>query len=170
MQFENLTGGSAGDILRDSGGDNIIKGGGGADRLVGRTGDDILIGGAGTDTLNGGDGDDVLTGGGAADVFILVSGDDDDTITDFQVGVDTLKVYELTSADVTFGDAGGGDTLIMLASGETNLVENTSLAQLNTFDDFQFVWVGAPSGPQTSQNPSITNSLFAVVPMPPSRT
>ena len=138
-RFENVTGGSGNDILKGTGGDNVINGGDGADRLSGRTGADELIGGAGTDTLNGGEGNDILTGGGAADVFIFSGPGDDDTITDFQVGIDTLKIYGLTSADVSFSNAGGGDTLITLTGGDTILVENTTIAQLNTFSDFDFV-------------------------------
>ena len=138
-KFENIIGGSGNDVLYGTGGDNELEGNAGNDNLIGRNGNDVLIGGGGDDTLRGGGDTDTLTGGGGADVFEFVSGSDDDTITDFQVGIDTLKIFGLTSGDVSFSNAGGGDTLITLTSGDTILVENTSIAQLNSFSDFDFV-------------------------------
>ncbi|MFT5867460.1 MAG: hypothetical protein ACI82I_003222 [Gammaproteobacteria bacterium] len=63
---------------------------------------------------------------------------DDDTITDFEVGTDRLKISGLTSADVRFSTV-GADTLVSLSTGDTILVENTTIAQLNSFSDFDFV-------------------------------
>lgn len=55
---ENLTGGSADDILIGNSSANVI---------LGRDGNDILIGGAGSDTLNGDNGRDLVIGGSGAD-------------------------------------------------------------------------------------------------------
>ena len=70
--FENLTGGSANDILLGNAlsnqltggnGHNVLVGVDGADTLVGGTGRDIVIGGRGLDILNGGSNDDILIAG-----------------------------------------------------------------------------------------------------------
>ena len=52
--FEDLEGGSDGDLLLGDAGDNLILGGAGDDELGGRFGEDTLEGGAGADTLDGG--------------------------------------------------------------------------------------------------------------------
>jgi len=137
--FENVFGGGGNDVLYGTGGDNELKGNAGNDNLVGRNGNDVLIGGGGDDTLRGGGDNDTLTGSGGSDTFEFLAGGDDDVITDFQVGSDTLRMIGFTSADVSFSNAGGGDTLITLTSGDTILVENTTIAQLNSFSDFDFV-------------------------------
>jgi Ca2+-binding RTX toxin-like protein len=72
LTIENLTGGSADDILIANNIANTIQGGLGNDVLIGNTGldslvgndgRDILIGGLSLDTLNGGLGEDILIGG-----------------------------------------------------------------------------------------------------------
>ena len=66
-----------------------IKGGKGDDFLRSRRGDDYLYGGRGDDYLDGGRGDDIMTGGKGADKFRVSKGDD--TIKDFQLGVDSFE-------------------------------------------------------------------------------
>lgn len=53
--------------------------------LLGGAGDDILIAGAGATTM---------TGGAGADIFVMQSGSDPTTITDFEVGVDRLDLFD----------------------------------------------------------------------------
>ena len=55
---ENVTGGSAGDVLRGSSVRNVLSGGAGPDTISGFGGNDVLLGGPGVDTLNGGSGTD----------------------------------------------------------------------------------------------------------------
>lgn len=70
--FENVVGGSSGDLLRGNSlantlnrrnGHDILVGNAGKDTLLGGAGRDILIGGFDLDNLNGGSGDDILIAG-----------------------------------------------------------------------------------------------------------
>ena len=65
--IENVTSGSAADVLIGDGADNVLDGQGGRDHLIGGTGNDSLLGGAGADTLRGDAGHDVLAGGAGQD-------------------------------------------------------------------------------------------------------
>ncbi|WP_108287195.1 calcium-binding protein [Limnohabitans sp. T6-20] len=91
--IENLTGGSANDIL---------VGNDSANTLLGMVGNDSILGGAGDDNLQGGDGADTLVGGAGAD--ILSGGS----------GIDTVS-YASSSAkvtvDLTLTDRGPTDPL-----------------------------------------------------------
>ncbi|WP_172839446.1 S8 family serine peptidase [Tateyamaria omphalii] len=155
--FENVTGGSGNDILTGSDvrnvlvgglGDDQLRGGNGNDVLVGEKGDDFLAGGNGNDTLKGSNGDDTLKGGAGndvlrgsngEDVFIFGAGSDDDRLVKFETGIDTVRIEGLTQADVSFSNAGGGNTLMTLSTGDTVLFTDISVGDLNTFDDFVFV-------------------------------
>ena len=55
-------------------------------------GDDGIPGGGGNDKLTGGTGNDTMTGGAGADNFYFVSGDGQNVITDFEIGVDTITI------------------------------------------------------------------------------
>ncbi|MCC5606526.1 hypothetical protein LC612_06915 [Nostoc sp. CHAB 5834] len=67
------------------------------DQIYGYAGNDTLIGGAGNDYLEGGSGNDYLTGSSGRDTFVLnYSGGGIDTITDFSVNNDILKVTTST--------------------------------------------------------------------------
>jgi Ca2+-binding RTX toxin-like protein len=61
VQIENITGGSAADILTGDEYANVLKGGGGNDIFNGGAGDDTLYGGSGADTFNGGSGNDTVS-------------------------------------------------------------------------------------------------------------
>jgi Ca2+-binding RTX toxin-like protein len=83
--IEDLTGGSAFDVLAGSAASNTLDGGAGPDdldglgendRLRGQAGDDDLDGGAGNDFLQGGDDDDYLMGGPGSDGLRGENGDD----------------------------------------------------------------------------------------------
>jgi len=78
--------------------DDYLNGGAGNDTLKGGEGNDRLDGGAGNDELMGGGGIDTLTGGIGADNFtfdylLYYPPDAIDSITDFSVGHDTIRVY-----------------------------------------------------------------------------
>ena len=84
-----------------------IIGGGGLDALVSGVGDDTIHGGAGSDVISGGAGNDLivggqgadnLTGGPGEDVFAFTDGEEvgftADFITDFEIGLDALRLSE----------------------------------------------------------------------------
>lgn len=90
--FENITGGSAGDTLTGNDADNILVGLGGADALSGGNGNDGLTGGAANDTLNGGAGNDSY-------FFVTNAASGSDTIAD-STGIDTTDFTGSTNAVV----------------------------------------------------------------------
>ena len=64
-----------------------------ADVIVGDDADNNLAGGAGDDEITGGGGADVLTGGAGADAFVYnAPNEGGDTITDFDVAVDSFLI------------------------------------------------------------------------------
>lgn len=93
---DQLSGGDGNDTLRGDNGHDRLIGGAGNDRLMGGDGHDILEGGAGRDTLEGGAGWDLITGGDGNDVFMMRDDDvafyTEDTITDFESGVDRIAI------------------------------------------------------------------------------
>jgi Ca2+-binding RTX toxin-like protein len=116
VSIENVIGGAGNDVLSGSNFRNVLDGAdgndqiggqGGSDRLLGSAGNDSLYGGWGRDTIYGGAGDDYMTGGrefdqlfggAGADVFELQAVPDvmpNDTVRDFEVGVDTLLITAL---------------------------------------------------------------------------
>jgi len=102
--------------VRGGAGDDILSGTNVSDRIDGGAGDDTLIGGEGDDTLTGGTGADLLQGGVGNDVYVLNSGDGQDTIQDsgvldanlIQFGPDILREdvsyeWDGTTLIVNFG-------------------------------------------------------------------
>lgn len=78
-----------------------LTGGSKDDILMGSDGNDILFGGPGDDIIFDGGGSDQMTGGPGADLFVLAADGMQDTITDFQPGLDRLDLSAwvgLTSA------------------------------------------------------------------------
>ncbi len=95
-------------FIQGSKGDDELRGGNAHDTIVGDDGDDTIIGGDGNDFIIGGSGNDTLTGDGGnnatpgnatpggRDTFIYDNTDaGHDTITDFQLGVDTINLVDL---------------------------------------------------------------------------
>ena len=101
---DKLTGDPEANKLYGNMGDDMLMGAEGNDMLRGGKGDDELDGGDGNDTIQGDKGDDVLTGGDGNDTFVLMEGDGDDTIEDFESGEDTIRfgpaTQKLTASDI----------------------------------------------------------------------
>ena len=90
---DSLSGGGGNDSLDGGGANDTLLGGGGNDTLLGDAGNDILDGGGANDRLIGGLGNDTLTGGLGADRFVYNnSNEGPDTITDFNVSQDFIRV------------------------------------------------------------------------------
>jgi Ca2+-binding RTX toxin-like protein len=123
--FEYVIGSRFADHVSGSSADELFLGQGGADTLDGRGGDD---------SLEGGGGDDILTGGAGRDAFQFSIGDGVDTITDFDAGGsgDYLHVYGYSNAQSV--QQLGADTLVVLSSTDSILLENVSAGALSAFN------------------------------------
>lgn len=136
---ENVVGGSAGDAITGSAGDNMLDGGLGNDTISGGAGNDMILGGAGVNTLDGGLGVDTVSFGatpmmmpGAGVVLnlatgtVTVAGVAGGTAVNFEnitgsMGNDTLTGN--AAANVLDGGA-GIDTLAGGAGNDTYIVDN----------------------------------------------
>lgn len=78
----------------------LLDGGNGNDVLWAGAQNDVLIGGPGNDTLNGGPGNDTLSGGSGADHFKFSGPFGKDTVTDWELGDDTLSFYNINQSEI----------------------------------------------------------------------
>ncbi len=72
-------------------GDDSLVGGNGQDTLDGGGGDDTILGGSGDDSINPGAGNDSIVTGDGADTIVLAAGGGNDTVSDFDVGTDSVQ-------------------------------------------------------------------------------
>ncbi len=118
-----------------------MKGRDGNDYLEGFGGNDTLKGGKGNDVLSGGKGDDSLVGGLGDDQFIYHSGDGNDTITDFTVATEKIKLVDLGitsfSQAMSFAAQVGSDTVFTFAPGSTLTLIGVAKSSL-VANDFLF--------------------------------
>ncbi|MHA1129008.1 MAG: M10 family metallopeptidase C-terminal domain-containing protein, partial [Alphaproteobacteria bacterium] len=155
VEIENATSGRGNDLLQGNTVANVLKGNAGNDTLLGSRGKDTLrggvdkdvlkggkgkddlIGGKGKDKLTGGKGNDTLEGNKGVDKFIFKTGDGNDTVTDFQDGIDLIKI---TGGANSFADLivtqSGADTVITFSNVSVTL-ENIAASDI-TADDFIF--------------------------------
>ncbi|MGB6231200.1 MAG: hypothetical protein WBF53_13850 [Litorimonas sp.] len=152
-----LFGGSGDDVVKGGDGNDVLTGNSGDDKVVGGKGNDVVIGGTGDDTLIGGKGDDDLIGGEGEDTFVFKGGRiGDDTVHDFELGVDKLKInapqkftFDVTNEadDLVVTYIGGGNnevasiTFVGLGGGGIADAEGLSLAALRTLFDADVVTV-----------------------------
>ncbi|WP_162932946.1 calcium-binding protein [Roseovarius sp. EL26] len=125
------------------GGDDVdwLYGGAGNDSMTGAGGDDWFRGDAGNDTLNGGAGDDTLIGSSGADTFVFADGHGHDVVTDFAAS-SALEKIDLSGVSALSGIGGvhdaasqeGRNVLINTGDDTSILLQNTTLAQLDTTD------------------------------------
>lgn len=111
-----LVGGTGNDSINGNLGNDSISGDADSDFLRGGQGNDTISGGSGNDQIQGDLGVDRLTGGSGADSFVfggaaaLFAGASADVVTDFQDGIDVLKVgylplVVLTGSSANFANA-----------------------------------------------------------------
>ncbi|MBE9035237.1 DUF4214 domain-containing protein [aff. Roholtiella sp. LEGE 12411] len=119
-------------------GNNTLTGGDGNDSLTGGGGSDSLTGGAGNDTLTGAAGADSLTGGAGKDIFnyngltesnagSLAGSVTFDTITDFAVADDVIKITGFSAANLVAQSTvqtavGTSSTLTLAVSAAANAI------------------------------------------------
>ena len=84
--------------------DDIIYGSLFDDILIGLAGDDRIDAGSGDDIIKAGAGDDLLTGGDGADLFEFALGFGSDAISDFEFGVDKIRILDQSGAPMTVND------------------------------------------------------------------
>lgn len=104
-----LDGGLGDDTIFGNDGNDMLVGGAQRDMLFGGADNDILDGGAREDELDGGTGMDTLTGGTQADLFVLHADQtaaDADTITDFERGLDSIRIDGSMGRTITFVQSG----------------------------------------------------------------
>jgi beta-glucanase (GH16 family) len=98
----------------------------------------VIIAGAGAQTIDGGKGGDVLTGGAGADVFVAARGNGSDAISDFEFGVDSIRLTG--SAMHSFAEVRaamtqvGSDVVLQLGGGESLTVRNASVDRFTAAD------------------------------------
>ena len=123
-----ISGGEDKDIVKGDSGDDQLNGDAGPDRLYGGTGNDILLGGDGNDLLYGQGGDDELNGGpgmdrlygsDGIDTFVLGEGQERDSIYNFAVGTDKIKL----EGSLSFGQ------LQIFPRGSSSLIEVTATGE-----------------------------------------
>ena len=80
-------------LIGGSGGTDLLFGGSGPTTLIAGTGNDYLFAGTGTTTFIDNTGNDYMKGGPAADTFTFADvHPGHDTIVNFKVGTDVLKI------------------------------------------------------------------------------
>lgn len=134
---DTLNGGGGKDQLEGGRSKDDLLGGGGADTLEGDGGKDTLNGGGGRDVLDGGRGNDILTGGRGPDTFVFGTGSAKDRVTDFQDGLDRIKI---TSGADSFADLTISETEGDVQIAFSNVLITLEDVPLNaiTAEDFLF--------------------------------
>ncbi|WP_226576523.1 calcium-binding protein [Acuticoccus sediminis] len=108
LGYDAISGGNGNDTIFGGNGNDTLSGDRGNDTVFGGRGIDIIDGGRGDDVLNGELGADTLTGGQGRDTFIIADNGSVDTITDFEIGVDTIDMSDavIFPRNVRFVDDG----------------------------------------------------------------
>ena len=98
----------------------------------------VINGGAGSQLLDGKGGNDVLTGGAGADVFVMAQGGGKDAITDFQNGVDAVRLDNFGVTSFAQVQAlmvqQGSDVALNLSTGEEVLFRGHQISDFSAAD------------------------------------
>jgi len=120
-------------------GDDVVRAGQGDDTVRGDNGDDTLFAGSGDDEIRGGKGADEMSGQAGADTFVFYAGadfrtsTDDDTIMDFELGIDSLFVQ--SPGSYQFDLASIGEDLVASVSTH-NGVDRGSITFVGLGEEF----------------------------------
>lgn len=135
---DTITGNKFRDVIKGFGGNDVVKGNGGNDKLLGNNGNDRIIGGAGNDVLVGGQGNDRLIGGRGSDTFVFKRGEGSDTIVDFDVDSDVIKIGRGANSmdDLSFARAGAD--VVVHFSNVSIVVQDVTPADIQDVDNFLF--------------------------------
>lgn len=131
---DTVYGGTGRDVIYLNQGDDVFY----DDAETGFAGSDRVYGHLGDDTFYSGGGNDTLWGGSGADTFVFYTGNEVDTIADFEDGIDII-VFDVAGLDyggLTLTQS--GSTAVITYSGGTIQLSGFSLADLGQ-DDFVFL-------------------------------
>lgn len=112
----------------------------GIDRVIGTAGNDVIIGSDNSELLEGWRGDDLMTGGMGRDIFRFRDDFGNDTITDFEIGVDKLRMNDVSDLFDEFDgldiQQDGDDTIIRVIGDEQNSItlQNVEASTLSASD------------------------------------
>lgn len=137
--IDPAAGGMAGDVIQGTAGAETLTGGPGADLIIGQGGNDRLRGGAGDDIILDGAGSDRMWGGPGADIFVLSKDGANDTIEDFERGVDRIDMSAMgrfyTVDGLDFKSTKNGARLSI--DGETLIIKTADNSRLQP-QDFRY--------------------------------
>ena len=109
---------------------DTITGNGTANDINGGAGNDTLNGGAGNDTLNGGAGNDTLVGNEGNDIFVIMSGEGNDTVgsgTDAVAATDKIQFKGFGSdATLSYRRTTGGGFIITIGNQSIEVLTTTN--------------------------------------------
>ena len=98
----------------------------------------VLTGGAGGQTLDGMGGADTLTGGSGPDIFVMRQGYGQDVITDFETGVDRVRLDAAGMTNFAQVTAAmtqtGADVVLNLGAGDQLLFQNHKVSDFSAED------------------------------------
>ena len=116
-------------------GNDVLRGQSGNDHIEGGRNNDTIHGGSGNDHIQGDAGTDILTGGTGNDIFFFLRDFDNDTITDFEDGIDLIHFRSIPprDADTVIISQSGSDTLLQIGTDSIRL-ENINAADIDGSD------------------------------------
>jgi len=107
-----LNGASQNDLINATPGENFINAEDGNDFIVARKGDDIIDAGAGRDIIAAQRGNDLIIGGPGSDLFDFGHNHGNNTIADFEDGIDFIRLrYGLEFEELVIEAVEGGTTI-----------------------------------------------------------
>lgn len=136
LEQDFMCGGEGNDRMLGNEGADRLHGDAGDDTLNGGKDNDVLFGGEGADVLAGNQGNDTLSGGTGADIFDFQLTDGSNLVTDFENGVDKIRLQGATFDQVAIAQV-GSDTQITAGSLTATLKGVTS----STIDSADFLLV-----------------------------